>query len=127
MIDLCLFPKRILDCCDQILELNRVTLAEIKDVVEGAVIFERGHRPLNHIIDVSVIAPRCAVTELLNRLPCVNAPRELMNRQIWPLAWTVNGKITQCDQTHLIEMRIGRAKKFRSYFCRGIGTQRLSE
>src|SRR5947207_12742692 len=127
MIDLCFFPKRLLDCRDQILELNGLALAEIEDVERRPVVVQRSHRALNYIVYVSVVASRRAVAELIDRLAGVNASGELMDRQIGPLPWTVNGEITQRHHAHLIKMREGGTKKLRRNFCRGVGTKRLSE
>ena len=118
---------RIFDGGDQIPELNGFALTEIKNIEKRPAVIERGHCALNHVVDVSVIAARRAVTELLDRLPGVNAPGESMDRQIWPLARTVNSKISQRDHTHLVKMRVCRAKKFAGDFRRGIWTERLSK
>ena len=126
-VDLCLFPKRILDCRDQVLELNGFTFAEIKDVEVRAVVVQRGNRPLNHVVDVCVIASRCAIAELINRLAGVNASSELMDRQIRPLPRTVNSEIPQRDHTHLIKMRVSRAEEFARNFRSGVRANRLSE
>ena len=88
---------------------------------------QRGHGPLNHVVDVSVIAPRRPVAELIDRLTGINAPRELMDRQIRPLPRTVNGKISQRHHVHPVKMRVSRAKKFARDFRRGIRAERLGE
>src|SRR6185437_12358588 len=123
-VDLCFFSKRILDCRNQIFELNRVALAEIEDVEKGPVILKRRHCTLDNVVNVSVVASRRAVAELVDRLARVNASRELMDCQIWSLPRTVNSKVAQCDDLHLIKMRVCRTKKFASDFCCGVRAER---
>ena len=126
-IDFCFFPHGIFDRQNEIFQLNRLTLTEIKDVIQWAIVIERGHRALNDVIDVGVIALRAAISKLIDRLPGVNAPGELMNRQIGTLPRAVNSEIPQRYDPHLVKVRIRRAKKFASNFCRGVGAKRLRE
>src|SRR5207249_12079903 len=108
-------------------QLNGLALAESEDVERRLVVVQRSHRALNHILDVSIVASRRAGAELIDRLAGVNAAGELMDRQIGPLPWAVNGEITQRDPAHLIKMRKCRTQKFARNFCRGVGAERLSE
>jgi hypothetical protein len=126
-IDFRFFPDGIFDRQNEIFQLNRLTLAEIKDVIHWAIVIERGHRALNDIINVGVIAPRAAISKLIDRLPGVNAPGELMNRQIGPLPRTVNSEIPQRYDPHLVKVRVRRAKKFAGNFCRAIRTECLGQ
>src|SRR6266496_4419114 len=95
-------PSRIRVCRDQVFELCSFALAEIEDVEERTVIFERGHRAFNHIVDVCVIAARPAIAELIDWLASVDASGKLMDRQIGALPRTVNGEIAQRNHAHLI-------------------------
>src|SRR5262249_53882001 len=126
-IDFCLLLHGIFDREDKIFQLNRLILTKIKDVIHRAIVIERSHGALNDVIDVGVIALCGAIPKLIDRLTGVNASRELMNRQIRPLSRTVNSEIPQRYDPHLVEMRVRRAKKFASNFCRAIWTERLSE
>ena len=126
-IDFCFFPHGIFDRHDEIFQLNRLILAEIKDVVHWAIIIECGHGALYDIINVSVIAPRAAIAKLIDRLPGVNASGELMNRQIGALPRSVNSEIPQSYDPHLVKVRIRRAKKFAPNFCSAIRTECLGE
>src|SRR6476620_969674 len=122
-----LFSKRIFYRQNQLFQLNGLALAKIKNVVTRAFVLDRGHRSLKHVIDVSVIAARAAISKLIDGLTGVNAPGELMNRQIGPLPRTVHGEITKRHDTHLVEMRIGRAKKFSRDFARAVWAECLTE
>src|SRR5206468_9722771 len=62
-----------------------------------------------------------------DRLPCVNTPGELMNGQIRALARTVHGEIPKRDYTQVVEMRVGRAKKFACDLCGSIRAQCLGK
>src|SRR5205807_181747 len=97
--------ERVLDGRDQIFQLNRFAFAEVEDVEQRPAIFQRAHRSLDDVVDVSVIAARGAVTELIDRLASMNFFCELMNRQVGPLARPVDGEVAQSDNTHLIKMR----------------------
>src|SRR4030095_11375631 len=121
------FPERVFDCNDQIFELDRLALAQCKDIEDRALVLERGHRSLNYVVDVSVITSRGAVAKLLDRLTGVHAPRELMNRQVRPLPRTVYGEVTERYYTQLIKMRVSRAKKFARNFCRCVRTECLGQ
>src|SRR2546430_15668721 len=92
-----------------------------------AFVLDRGHRSLNHVIDVSVIAARAGISKWIDRLTGMNAPGELMNGQIGPLPRTVHGEITKRHDTHLVEVRIGRAKKFAGDFWRTVWAECLGE
>ena len=127
MINFCLFPERFFDRRDQVFELNRVVLTKIEDVEKRAFVLECSHRPLNHVVNVSVIAARAAVPKLIDGLPGVNAPRELMNGQIRPLARPVNSEIAKRNYAQVVEMRVGGAKKFACDFRRGIRAECLLE
>src|SRR5262249_13982698 len=96
-----------------------------KDVIHRPIVIERGHAALNDIIYVGVIAPRAAIPKLVDRLSGVDPPGELMNRQIRALSRSVNCEIPQRYDAHLVEVRISRAKKFPSNFCRAVWTDRL--
>src|SRR5262249_8824780 len=61
------------------------------------------------------------------RLPEMNASGELMDRKIWPLPRTVNGKIAQRHRPYLVKMRVGRTKKLARNFRGRVRTQRLGE
>src|SRR5438552_4416654 len=124
-VNFCLFPKHIFNRHDQVFELNRIALTKIEDIEERAFVLESSHGSVNHVINVSVITARGAVSELIDRLPGVNAPRELMNGQIGPLARTVHGEVTKRHDTQVVEIRVGRAKKFASDFRGGIRTKCL--
>src|SRR5207249_4873388 len=63
-----------------------------------------GHRSLNHVLNVSIIAARRAVPKLIDGLPGVNATGELMNGQIRPLPRTVHSEVTKCHYTKVVEM-----------------------
>ena len=127
MIDLRFFAERVFDRRDQILELDRFAFAQIENVEQRPVVFERGHRALNDVVDVSVIAARGAVAELVDRLAGMNAFGELMNGQIGTLARAVNREVTQRDDAHPVKMRISRTKKFAGDLGRGVRTDRLRE
>src|SRR5882724_399100 len=127
LVDFCPFPEGVLDRRDQIFELNRLALAKVEHVEQRAFVLERSHRSLNHVINVSVIAARSAVPKLIDRLPGVNTTGELMNGQIRALARTVNGEIPKRDYTQVVEMRVGRAKKFACDLCGSIRTQCLGK
>src|SRR6266480_4770236 len=90
-VNFCLFSKRIFYRRNQFFQLNGLALAKIKNVVTRAFVIERGHRSLNHVIDVSVIAARAAISKLIDGLAVINAPGELMNGEIGPLPRTVHG------------------------------------
>ena len=104
LIDLGLFAERLFDFLDQILELNGFAFAEIKNIEQGSVIYERGHGALNDVVDLSVIAAGGAITELVDRLAGVDFFCELVNGQIGALARAVNGEITQRDNAQLVKM-----------------------
>src|SRR5207249_9244284 len=95
LVDLRFFPKRVFDCNDQVFQLDRLALTEIKDVEERAFVLKRGDRSLNYIINESVITSRGAVAKLFDWLAGINAPGELMNRQVRPLPRTVHGEVTE--------------------------------
>src|ERR1043166_9211165 len=99
-----LFPKRVFDRNDQVFELDRLALTKVNDIEEGAFVPERGHRTLNYVVDVSVIASRGAVAKLLDRLAGINTTSELMNCQVRPLSRTVHSEVTEGDDTELIKM-----------------------
>src|SRR6478672_4905177 len=126
-IDFCFFADGIFDRQNEIFQLNRLTLTEIKDVKQWAYVVERGHGPLNDIIDVGVIALRAAISKLIDRLAGVNAAAELMNRQIGTLPRAVNSEIPQSYDPHLVKVRIRRAKKFACNFRGAVGAKRLRE
>src|SRR5215468_172218 len=88
---------------------------------------ERRDRALNDVINVGVITLRGPIAKLVDRLAGVNAPGELMNRQIGPLPWAVNGEIPQSHDAHLVKMRIGCATKFPSNLCRPVWTDCLGQ
>src|SRR4029077_13407364 len=88
---------------------------------------ERGHGALDDIINVGVIAPRASISKLIDRLPGVNPPGELMNGQIGTLSRAVNSKIPQRYDPHLVKVRIRRAKKFASNFRSAVGAKCLHE
>jgi len=67
------------------------------------------------------------LAQLIDGLAGINAPGELMNGQIGPLPRTVHGEITKRYDTHLVEVRIGRAKEFARDFRRAVRTECLSE
>ena len=115
-VDLCFFAERLFDRGDQVFELNRFTLAEIKNVEHGPVVFERRRRPLDDVVDVGVVAARRAVTELIDRFVRMNFLRELMDREIGTLSRPVNGEIAQRDDSNFVEMRVSRAEKFTTDF-----------
>src|SRR5439155_5971241 len=106
--------QHIFDRQNQVLQLNRLALAEIKHIVERATVIQHGHRALNDVIDVGVIAPRATISKLIDRLAGVNAPGELMNCQIGTLPRAVNSEIPQSDNPYLVKVRIRRTKKFAS-------------
>src|SRR5437588_12085929 len=85
------------------------------------------NHPLNNVFNLFVIASRCAIAELINRLAGVNASSELMDRHIRPLPRNVNSEIPQRDHTHLIKMRVSRAEEFARNFRSGVRANRLSE
>src|SRR6266513_1777542 len=126
-IDFCFFPYGIFDRRNQVLQLNRLILAEIKDVIQRTIVIERGHGALNDIVNVGVIATRASIPKLIDRCSGVNAPGELMNRQIRTLPRAVNSEIPQSDNAHLVEVRICRAKKFACYFRGAVGAKCLRE
>src|SRR5215472_991443 len=101
-IDLRLFAKRVFDCRNQFFELDGLALTQIKNIVTRAFIFKRSHCSLDHVINVSVIAPRAAIAKLINGLAGTNAPGESMNREIGPLPRTVHSEITQRHYAHLV-------------------------
>src|SRR5262249_31685909 len=111
-IDFCLLSQSIFDRQNEIFQLNRLILAKIKDVIHWAIVIECRHRALDNIIDVGVIAPRGAIPKLIDRLPGVNAPGELMNRQIGALSWSVNSEIPQRYDPNVVKVRVSRAKEF---------------
>ena len=55
--------------------MDRLALTEIKDIEERAFVLKRGDRSLNYIINISIIASRCAVAKLLDWLAGMNALR----------------------------------------------------
>ena len=57
----------------------------------------------------------------------MNAPGELMNRQIGTLPRAVNSKIPQSYDADLVKVRVRRAKKFAGNFCRAIWTECLGQ
>ena len=126
-IDFRFFSDGAFNRQNEIFQLNRLTLTEIKDVIKWAIVIERGHRALNDVIDVGVIALRAAISKLIDRLAGVNAPGELMNRQIRTLPWAVNSEIPQRYDPHLVKVRIRRAKKFASNFRSTVWTDSLGQ
>src|SRR6266513_712734 len=98
------FSKRIFDRNNQVFKLNGLALAKIENVEEGTLILKRSHRSLNHVIDVSVIATRGAVAELIDGLAGVNAPGELMDRQIRTLPRTIHGEVPKRHHPQLVKM-----------------------
>ena len=107
--------------------MNRLALTEIKNIEHRTVVFQRGHRPLNDVVDVSVIAAGGAVAKLVDRFAGMNFSRELMDREVGPLPRAVNGEVAERHHPHFVEMRIGRAEKLARDFCRCVRTQRLHE
>ena len=126
-IDFRFFSDGAFNRQNEIFQLNRLTLTEIKDVIKRAIVIERGHRALNDVIDVGVIALRASISKLIDRLAGVNAPGELMNRQIGTLPRAVNSEIPQRYDPHLVKVRIRRAKKFACNFRRAIGAKCLRQ
>jgi hypothetical protein len=82
---------------------------------------------LNDVIDVGVIALRAAISKLIDRLPGINAPGELMYRQIGTLPRAINSEIPQRYDPHLVKVRIRRAKKFACNFRRAVRTECLAQ
>src|SRR6476661_736828 len=68
-IDFRFFSDGAFNRQNEIFQLNRLTLTEIKDVIQWAFVIERGNRALNDIIDVGVIALRASISKLIDRLP----------------------------------------------------------
>src|SRR5207248_3630027 len=125
------FPTRrssdlVFEHRNQFFQLNGFALTKIKDVVTRAFVFKRSHCSLDHVINVSVIAARAAISKLIDSLAGINAPGELMNSEIGALPWTVHSEITKRHDTHLVEMRVGRAKEFARHFCRAVRAECLS-
>src|SRR6266487_4710168 len=80
LVDFRFFPKCVFDRNDQVFQLDRLAFTQIKDIEERAFVLKRGHRSLNYIVNVSIIAARCAVAKLLDWLASMNPASELMNR-----------------------------------------------
>ena len=111
LVDLRFFPKRVFDCNDQVFQLDRFALTQIKDIEERAIVLKRGDCSLNYIINESVITSRGAVAKLFDGLAGINAPGELMNRQVRPLPRTVHGEVTERYYAQPVKMRVSRAEK----------------
>ena len=79
-----------------------------------------------HLV-ADLIALRAAISKFVDRLASINAPGELMNRKIGALPWAVNSEIQQSYDSHLVKLRVGRAKKFASNFCGTVGAESLGE
>jgi hypothetical protein len=104
LVDFRLFPQRLFDCKDQVFELDRLALTKVKDIEERAFVLECCDRSLNYVIDVSVITSRCAVAELLDWLPGINPPSELMNCQIGSLPRTIHREVAQRDDAQPVKV-----------------------
>src|SRR5436189_486032 len=127
LVDLRFFPKHIFDCNDQVFQLDRLALTQIKDIEERAFVLKRGNRSLNDIINESVITSRGAVAKLFDWLAGINAPGELMNRQVRPLPRTVHSEVTERYYAEPVKMRVSRAEKLAGNLRRGIRAQCLSQ
>src|SRR5205814_6375174 len=88
-------------------------------------ISQRSHYPLGNVVDVSVIAPSCAVAELVYRFAPENAVGEFVNREIGPLPWPINCEEAQDNDPHLIEMGKSGTEKFAGNFGRRVRADRL--
>src|SRR5207244_11989356 len=70
---------------------------------------------------------RGAVAKLFDGLAGINAPGELMNRQVRPLPRTVHGEVTERYYAQPVKMRVSRAEKLAGNLRRGIRAQCLSQ
>ena len=120
-VDLCFFAECLFDRGDQVFQLNRFTLAQIENVKHRVIVFKSGHRPLDDVVDVSVVAARRAVAKLIDRFVRMNFSGELMDREIGTLPRSVNGEVAQRDDSNFVEMRVSRAEKLTTDFRSRIG------
>src|SRR6266545_3863292 len=104
LVDFRFFPKCVFDRNDQVFQLDRLAFTQIKDIEERAFVLKRGHRSLNYIVNVSIIAARCAVAKLLDWLASMNPPSELMNRQVRPLPRTIYSEVTERHYAQLVKV-----------------------
>src|ERR1700730_14153486 len=120
LVDFRFFPNRFFDRNDQVFQLDCLALTQIKDIEERAFVLKRGHRSLNYINNLSIVASRCAVAKLFDWLASINAPGELMNRQVRPLPRTVYGEVTERHYAQPVKMRVSRAEKLAGYLRCGL-------
>src|SRR5205823_13415736 len=114
LIDLRFLPEHLFNRRDQILQLNRLALAQIENVEHRSLVLQRRHRSLNDVVDVSVIATRASVAELVDRVARVSFFCELMDREIRSLSRAVNGEVTQRnDPQRSEERRVGKESRSR--------------
>src|SRR6266496_3795897 len=71
-----------------------------------------GKHSANDVVDVSVVASRAPVAKHWNRPALTYQAGEFMDREVWSLPRTVDGKKAQADAAQAVEMRVGMTEKF---------------
>src|SRR5262245_58237514 len=89
---------------NQFTQFYRARLAEVDNFILRNVVVNCGTNSGEDVINIGVVAARCAVTENWNWLPLANELRKLVNCEIRTLSCTVHRKEPQADATHFVKM-----------------------